>query len=525
MNNQSILDGGKCPPGWNLVFDTCYMYVGAPMTFHEARDFCRSDNASLPFIRDDKSQLWAYLQQQMQHLRYIKIKFLSLQNVSIKSNFRYAEHVWVQDYDFLEKCTAFVYQTVEFDDCGTRNAFICEIDPKIVINPLSWRADIVAISVVSLFLIGMFLMCCIGYLWCAKSKTRHSQRLQRRNSIRQSLRSLNMIDPQGGSIRRRGYMNGRSSESLSKSTATDYKKMLANGSIESMDKSVLSTDGSFADYDINPNPQPRFNEYSVQPAKRYSPPDTPQKAKIYGLPPTPPVPIEDFELSYRNDGFRDNSTIYTNTTRNNSVGTAINEDTPIIHLVDNEEYGSDYYGNASTLPMRVKGDNLSFLNELKQRLPEYEAPRINSGHSSFLSSGQEPTSNTSHSSTLPFEQKIDNFSFSPPVPAARNEPKTRRIDAFISPPPDMRRPDSYMKAVKKTPRDSIIPRSEYGRPKTLYEADREPPSRPSVPPPSQPYSRSKSEALLETNFDDVVVPSNLLTADNRSHSQPLETEF
>lgn len=40
MNNLSILDV-KCPPGWNLVGDTCYIYVGAPMTFYEARDFCR----------------------------------------------------------------------------------------------------------------------------------------------------------------------------------------------------------------------------------------------------------------------------------------------------------------------------------------------------------------------------------------------------------------------------------------------------------------------------------------------------
>lgn len=80
MNNLTILDGGKCPPGWTLVFDTCYMYVGAPMTFYEARDFCRSDNASLPFIRDDTTQLWAYLQQQMQHLRY-EI-FLSLKIIS-----------------------------------------------------------------------------------------------------------------------------------------------------------------------------------------------------------------------------------------------------------------------------------------------------------------------------------------------------------------------------------------------------------------------------------------------------------
>lgn len=371
-------------------------------------------------------------------------------------------------------------------------------------------------------------MCCVGYLWWSKSKTRHTQRLQRRNSIRQSLRSLNNIDPQG-SMRRRNYMNGKSSESLSRSTATDYKKMLANGSIESMDKSVLSSEASFGAYDINPNPSSRFNEYSIQPTKRYSPPDTPQKAKVYGLPPTPPVPLDSFELSFRNDGFRDNSTIYTNTTRNNSLGTAINdEDTPIIHQVDNDDYNSDFYGNASTLPMRVKGDNLSFLNELKHRLPEYEAPRVSSGHSSFLPGNQEPSSNISQSSTLPFEQKINNFTFSPQIPAERSEPaQTRRPNAFVVPTPEIRRPDSYMKAVRKTPRESIIPpKSEYGRPKTLYESSQEtPPQRPSVPPPAQPYSRSKSEALLETNFDDVVPPENLLTPDNRSHSQPLETEF
>lgn len=316
-------------------------------------------------------------------------------------------------------------------------------------------------------------------------------------------------------------MNGRSVESLSKSTGTDYKKMLSNDSIESMDKSVLSTETSYGDFDTNPNPT-RYNDYSIQPTKRYSPPET-QKLK-YGVPDTPPTPTNDFELSFRNDGFKDNSTIYTNTTRNNSVSTAINEDTPIIHQVDSEDYGSDYYGNASTLPLRAKGENLSFLNELKTRLPEYEAPRIHSGHSSFLANGShEPPSNISQTSTLPYDQKE---SISKPIPKPKERNGTaniRRPNAFIAPPPEIRRPDSYMRAVK--PRESIIPpKSEYGRPKTLYESSNEP-QRPSVPPPPQPYARSKSEALLETNFDDVEVPTNNLSPDNRSHSQPLETEF
>lgn len=40
MNNKTILNG-KCPPGWELVGDTCYMFIGAPMTFNEAREFCQ----------------------------------------------------------------------------------------------------------------------------------------------------------------------------------------------------------------------------------------------------------------------------------------------------------------------------------------------------------------------------------------------------------------------------------------------------------------------------------------------------
>lgn len=40
MNNLTVLGGGKCPPGWDPVAGTCYMYVGAPMTYEEARLFC-----------------------------------------------------------------------------------------------------------------------------------------------------------------------------------------------------------------------------------------------------------------------------------------------------------------------------------------------------------------------------------------------------------------------------------------------------------------------------------------------------
>lgn len=114
MNNRTVLDG-KCPPGWSLIVDTCFMYVGAPMTFQEARDFCRSDNASLPFIRGDHTALWNYLQRQMSHARF-------------------SERVWVQDYNYIDQCTTFVYSTVEIDSCDAKSSFICEIDPKVILT-------------------------------------------------------------------------------------------------------------------------------------------------------------------------------------------------------------------------------------------------------------------------------------------------------------------------------------------------------------------------------------------------------
>lgn len=74
-----------------------------------------------------------------------------------------------------------------------------------MINPLSWQSDIVAVAVISAFIFALLLLFLFGFCWCSKSHHRHVQRLQRRNSIRQSLRSLNAIDPQG-SLRRRNYV-------------------------------------------------------------------------------------------------------------------------------------------------------------------------------------------------------------------------------------------------------------------------------------------------------------------------------
>ncbi|KAH8259932.1 hypothetical protein KR038_005318 [Drosophila bunnanda] len=528
MNNETILDG-KCPPGWALVHDTCFIYVGAPMTFHEARDFCRSENSTMPFIRTDKTTLWRYLQSQMRHLKY-------------------PEKVWIQDYNHIERCTNFVFGEIEIEDCNKERGFICEMDPRVIIDPLSWRADIFAISIISAFVLAIILLILVAFCWFAKSKHRHVQRLQRRNSIRQSLRSLNSIDPQG-SLRRRPNYNMSSNGTLSKSQ--DYKQMVANGSIDSMDKSVLSSEaGSFEGYEQKPHYNEYVNQNALRPAQQEHKVATISKATGHraraAAAAAAALEPDAFELSYRNEGFRDNST-YGGGTRANSVSTSVAEDTPIIHHTDQEgdEGGSDYYGNASTLPLRTEiggggssqgggrrgQPGLAFLSELKQNLPEYQR----SSHSSFMpqrSSGE----------SLPFDQKLDQFNYSTESSLYRPAPAVPPSSQNVTP-ADMRRPDSYYTAVRsskapashyRTPRPLAQPpaappptqtHSSSSRPRTVYQTASGESSPTITSPLANPYHRSKSEALLETDFDGDGGTSGLqpLQTNGRSHSQPLET--
>src|SRR5262249_43698607 len=39
LNNQTLLSG-RCDPGYVQVARGCYIYVGGPMTYQEAKDYC-----------------------------------------------------------------------------------------------------------------------------------------------------------------------------------------------------------------------------------------------------------------------------------------------------------------------------------------------------------------------------------------------------------------------------------------------------------------------------------------------------
>jgi len=104
--NETLLSG-KCPPGYTQVVDTCYIYIGGFMNFTEAKDFCRAENASMPYVESNF---------------YDIIHFLRYQ----QEDYDYYDRVWVQDVDRFGKCTAFVASNVEVQDCSYRLPFLCE---------------------------------------------------------------------------------------------------------------------------------------------------------------------------------------------------------------------------------------------------------------------------------------------------------------------------------------------------------------------------------------------------------------
>ncbi|XP_043483219.1 protein bark beetle isoform X2 [Leptopilina heterotoma] len=333
MNNQTVLNG-KCPPGWDIVGDTCYFYIGAPMDFFSAREFCRSANASMPFIMGNYHELWNFLRKQQER-------------------FDYSERVWVQQLERVDQCTMFTYQTIEVDICAQPNPFICEIDPRVSIDPLSWRRDIVAIGVLGAVGFSLALLAAVIAFWVSKSKNRKLERLERRNSIRQSLHSLRSVGSTSGfselPYRRKPIATKQSNDTLN-SRSLDYKKM-NSGSLDSMDKTQLNS--SMEDnhsYDVYEAHNPR-----------YSPSTSDFKGVKYPGPGDNPV----FDLAYRNEGFRNHSTF---TSRNNSnwpseVNSVVAPDDVVPNPIIND---SAYLNNASTLPLNSSLAMTDSITELKR---------------------------------------------------------------------------------------------------------------------------------------------------------------
>ncbi|KAK7076790.1 hypothetical protein SK128_004224 [Halocaridina rubra] len=169
LNNYTLLQG--CEPGYTRVADACYLYVGAPVTYEEAKVFCKKDNASLPFLQKAYYEMQTWLLEQQPEYRW-----------------EY-DMVWVQHLDVVSGCAAFVYRQVRSVDCELNLPFICESDPDETIDKYAWTADTLALAAIAATA-GCFLLviACVS-CWVCKSRHRRKERIMRRNSIRASIRS------------------------------------------------------------------------------------------------------------------------------------------------------------------------------------------------------------------------------------------------------------------------------------------------------------------------------------------------
>lgn len=259
--------------------------------------------------------------------------------------------------------------------------------------------------------------------------------------------------------------------------------MITNGSIDSMEKSAYSS--SVEDnqsYDVyeahNPNP----TSFPYHPTIEYH--KSPARFENQYAKPT------NFDLAYKNEGFRDNSTFATNS-RADSIHDSSGDETPIMQSENGVSYSPSEYYNDDTLPLNSgKSDstldlkrairetnknydrpNDNFLQELKGRLPQTEKP---------------PTPPRKHSPT--YSEQLDDLHYTPDYNTV-----------------------GLAHPIGDRPRSADILETDFDE----------------VAPP-KPKARAKSEVLLETNFDYTPPEgspqlNHPISDASRSKSQPLET--
>lgn len=169
--NDSVISG-NCMGGWEMIEDTCFLYIPGPMTHAEAKRFCQLDASSMPYLKQKLTKLMQYISTWQEDFDWLY------------------ERIWVQSLDVpLDQCAVLYRGGVWPHDCSDKLPFLCERAQEIVVRSDYWYQEPVSITAMSL--LGVLLICvCIilGFWWC-KSQERHKQHLQRQNSIRASIRS------------------------------------------------------------------------------------------------------------------------------------------------------------------------------------------------------------------------------------------------------------------------------------------------------------------------------------------------
>ena len=114
--------------------------------------------------------------------------------------------VWVQSLHFdISECSTLIDYSVRKHDCQDLLPFFCEKDPDIRVVIDQWYREPLGIAALAISTVTALLsLCCIS-CWLCKSREKAKEKLQRRNSIRASIRSNRSAYPSNNSLNEIAY--------------------------------------------------------------------------------------------------------------------------------------------------------------------------------------------------------------------------------------------------------------------------------------------------------------------------------
>lgn len=268
--------------------------------------------------------------------------------------------------------------------------------------------------------------------------------------------------------------------------------MITNGSIDSMEKSYSSSLDDNQSYDVYESRNPNPSSFSYNPTIEYH--KSPARYENQYAKPTT------LDLAFKNEGFRDNSTFATNSnyqSRAESVQDDSTEESPIMNTEsEGVSYPPSEYFNTDTLPLR--SDKSDSTLDLKRGIEE-------------SNQDYEPAYTRERPNYNLVNQELKSRLQKPPTPPRKYSPTYSEQLENLNYTPDYNTVGlAHSHSYEDRPKSADVLETDFDEP---------------VP---KPKTRSKSEVLLETNFDYTPPggsPSfgHPITDASRSRSQPLET--
>uniref|UniRef100_A0A915K0I4 SRCR domain-containing protein n=1 Tax=Romanomermis culicivorax TaxID=13658 RepID=A0A915K0I4_ROMCU len=195
-SNTSLMEG-FCPPGWFQAgfeewksFQSCYLYVPGAMPFHSAMQFCKDQEAYMPFLRDGDQRFFQVASKIFNLNQRFVLPFERYTSESASTD----SLIWMSGTGVPSwMCAALSTRTnnVKYHSCELPLPFVCEKGPGLYEESLVLQtAGATALVVSLILLVVIILLIC---LWYMKSSRRKKEFFERKNSLRSSMRSNRLM--------------------------------------------------------------------------------------------------------------------------------------------------------------------------------------------------------------------------------------------------------------------------------------------------------------------------------------------